>query len=635
MATGTILHPNSLPLQDDLVVAGTFYMNLPLAGKKIAVLVETEYIREEIEFYQKRIPELGGQLTLLTYLWGKASADFINDVDHPDRPITSLQRLTVSECVTNHEPEEFDAIICAANYVAVRLREIPPMGSFGASDRVGKAPAVRFFAKAMENPTIVKAAMCHALWLLTPRPELLQGRNVICHTVVLADICNCGAVYTPAPDGVVVDRDLVTARSAKELEPYFDAIVKTIHETPRPKPTPDVGLIATMVVNDLGKRFAEAEKNFDPSHRPVASAAKAIIAGTFDLSAEVERLTGVHLATESGAQGKRILMVASKFGTWASEFTIVASVLAAAGYRVDVATEDGSAPHLLSSSLDPAFKDGAWRCSVVSASERDLALRYLRPDRAESEILKPGSVFDLRTLPKPPQIGDYVAQHRLLGQYESALVEALKFAYRYEGLVIAGGSGAIPGLMADRGLHSLILAFHKLEKPIMAECNGGLALAQTIDPETGGSVLLGRAATTHSRLDEYQAGWGWVAQFSGDPSKYWRDGVFDDASYAAAETWQAPGVDGNPLIDCEGMFRNAVGPRGILFSPYGTPYCAVIDGHIITCRTTPDGYPGTLLLLASIHGHPRLKGRFFVDADSRGRTTPGFGEPTWSNDAPR
>src|SRR5208283_4097747 len=79
--------------------------------------------------------------------------------------------------------------------------------------------------------------------------------------------------------------------------------------------------------------------------------------------------------------------------------------------------------------------------------------------------------------------------------------------------VIAGGSGAIPGLMADRGLHSLILAFHAFGKPIMGECNGGLALAQTIDPKSGKSILQGRAVTTHSWLDNIKVAGAGFASF--------------------------------------------------------------------------------------------------------------------------
>ena len=53
----------------------------------------------------------------------------------------------------------------------------------------------------MQNPNIIKGAPCHALWLLTPSPDILAGRKVICNQVVLADVINAGAIYTPCPPG--------------------------------------------------------------------------------------------------------------------------------------------------------------------------------------------------------------------------------------------------------------------------------------------------------------------------------------------------------------------------------------------------------------------------------------------------
>ena len=217
----------------------------PLAGKKVAVLVETEYIHDEIEYYKKRVPELGGELHLLSYLWGQPSKDFVNDIDNPNNPVTSVYRLTVDRCVTRSDPADYAIVICAANYVAVRLREIPPMGSLGSPELTRTAPAVRFFAQAMENRNIVKGAMCHALWLLTPHPELLRGRRVICHTVVLSDIHNAGAIFVPEPSHVVVDGDLVTARSFHDVEPYFDTLVRTAMNRDRGAATEKVLVIAS------------------------------------------------------------------------------------------------------------------------------------------------------------------------------------------------------------------------------------------------------------------------------------------------------------------------------------------------------------------------------------------------------
>ena len=201
-------------------------MELSLKGKRVAVLVETEYIYDEIEYYKERVAALGGELELLTYLWGESEKSFVNDVDSPDRACTSIHKLTVDQCVTQVDPNDFDIIMCAANYVAVRLREIPPMGSLGSPDLVHTPPAVEFFAKAMGNQSIIKGALCHALWILTPNPQLLRGRKVICHTVVLADILNAGATFVPAESHVVRDGDLVTGRSFADVEAYFNTIVE-------------------------------------------------------------------------------------------------------------------------------------------------------------------------------------------------------------------------------------------------------------------------------------------------------------------------------------------------------------------------------------------------------------------------
>jgi protease I len=598
----------------------------PFLGKKIAVLVETEYIYDEIEYYKRRIPALGGEVSLLSYLWGKPSIDFVNDIDSPDRPITDIHRLTVTECVTQHDPGEFDIVICAANYVAVRLREVPPVGSLASPERTSSAPAVQFFARAMENRKILKAAMCHALWILTPRPDLLRNRRVICHTVVLADIHNAGAVYVPAENHVVIDNDLVTARSFADIEAFFDAIVTAAattassHVPESPSSKKDVlTRTAAKVSEALEARFAQVNINQAGIQRPVAKPAGKLVQADLDVAGEVKRITGVEFDSTRPPRHKPVLLVASKFGTWASELTLVAGTLLAAGYRVTIASEDGSPPHMLGPSLDPDFVDGAWRCSVVSPEERDLALKFLNPTSNQHALLRKENIFDLSRLARPPQIGDYLKDASLLAKYRDGLTETVGIADDYDAIIVAGGSGAIPGFMGDRGLQTLILAFNNLRKPIMGQCNGGLAIAQTIDPNTGKSILFGRAVTTHCLLDEYQNGWGWTSAFTESTDSFWSNGRFDLRAYSAEERWNQPGTTGNPLIDSEALFTNAVGPSGEFFSPAGTPYCVVVDDHIITCRTTPDGYPGVLALIAVLDGRPQLQGRFFINADERGR----------------
>jgi protease I len=196
-----------------------------LEGKRVAVLVESEYIPEEIAAYQRVFPERGASVDLITRLWGNAEVTFVSDVDKLEKP---LETLTVNIDLESVDVEDYDAVIMCANYVSVRLRYFVPPDDSGDdwAQLVRSAPAVKFFAQAMTTPTIVKGALCHGLWIVTPNPDLLKGRRVTCHRVVLADILNAGAIYDPAP--VVTDGDLVTGDSGANVLPFIDAICERL-----------------------------------------------------------------------------------------------------------------------------------------------------------------------------------------------------------------------------------------------------------------------------------------------------------------------------------------------------------------------------------------------------------------------
>lgn len=199
-------------------------MNKILEGKKIAVLVETEYIESEVKYYKEYFTSYGAEVEFMTYLWGKPERTIVGDVTEDNQTIPSM---VVKKDIADCNPNDYAIVLTAANYVACRLREIPPMGSLGDASLLRSPAAVRFMAGAMMNPQIVKGALCHALWILTPVPELLMGRKVICHTVVLADVINAGGIYVPDKSHVVVDKDLVTGRSAADLEIYCESILAT------------------------------------------------------------------------------------------------------------------------------------------------------------------------------------------------------------------------------------------------------------------------------------------------------------------------------------------------------------------------------------------------------------------------
>jgi putative intracellular protease/amidase len=219
----------------------------PLGGRKVAVLVESQYVPEEIRCYQERFAQRGAEVHLMSRLWGQPKQTFVGEVEVPGH---TPETLDVDIDIDDVDLDDYAGVIVAANYTSVRLRwNEDAATSTNPAEAVRNAPAARFFRRAMGDRRIVKGAPCHALWLLTPSPEVLAGRRVTCNPVVLADVLNAGALYVPAPDGsdwhehVVVDGDLVTNMSAVKdgrpvgTERFVDAICERIAAAP-PAPAP-------------------------------------------------------------------------------------------------------------------------------------------------------------------------------------------------------------------------------------------------------------------------------------------------------------------------------------------------------------------------------------------------------------
>jgi len=207
-----------------------------LNGERIAVIVENKFIPEEIEAYRSGFALLGAEVEFVSRIWygdyRPKSATFYSDVDPlDDAPWESPHRLEVGRDISTLRIGEHAAVIMSANYTSVRLRQadLPQdLAQFNARELVRSAPVPRFFAELMAEPKVVKGALCHGLWILAPYPELLRGRRVVCHPVVMADILNCGAEIVVDATRVVTDRDLVTGFSKHEVVPFIAAVARQI-----------------------------------------------------------------------------------------------------------------------------------------------------------------------------------------------------------------------------------------------------------------------------------------------------------------------------------------------------------------------------------------------------------------------
>ncbi len=184
-----------------------------LAGKKVGILMESDFFEEEIFYYKHRFAEEGVELHFLTRLWGQDRLTF-----HGHEYKVPFDVSESFENMSDEELRSYDAIIVPSAIVSDRLRY---------SEDVAKlSPATLFLARAFAEPGILKGIICHGMWLVSPAPELVRGRPVVCHNNLIGDVRNMGAIYTDRD--VVVDGDLVTGRTGGHCHLFAKAIIELL-----------------------------------------------------------------------------------------------------------------------------------------------------------------------------------------------------------------------------------------------------------------------------------------------------------------------------------------------------------------------------------------------------------------------
>ncbi len=534
-------------------------MNQSLAGKKIAILVENKFIPEEIEAYRTQFAELGAQVDFFSRIWygdyrpghpDWKAAVFYSDVDPSDNdPFARPQPLEVPEqndvSVLLEKLDDYAALLMAANYVSVRLRwaENVPQGPAPADAQayVQSAPVAQLFAKAMASPRLVKGALCHGLWILTPYPELLRGRRVTCHTVVMADVLNCGAQVqfeqlaaggprTVAP--VVTDGDLVTGFDKHQVLPYIQAVAAQV----------------------------------------VARASQPTLGGA----------------------SKKVLVVVSEWGFWGEELVGPLEVFDARGYTSVLATPTGRRPRALPPSMDPQFQDPPLGKSVTSPAmaEKVKALN----DPANPRLDAPRSLAGW--LPERPYWSDQEVIDGLTSPlrkwedyYRKRADAQAQAVAEFDALLIVGGSGPMIDLVNNYRVHDLILGFLRADKPIAAECYGVACLAQAREFDDARSIIWGKHVTGHAKEYDYKDLTGVL-----DPET----GQILTREPGNGDRWVNFGP---PFYTLEYMLRDATGPDGQFHGNVGRATSVIVDYPFITGRSTPDAYlTGEQLVQVLEHG---------------------------------
>jgi len=188
---------------------------MKLQGKKIGILIESDFAEYEIFYYQHRFPEEGAEVHFLSRLWGQPSLTF-----HGHEWQVPFECHETFENIDDATLRSYSAIIVPGGQMSDRLRYTEDINKL--------PPATAFLERAFAEPGILKGINCHGMWLLSLKPELVRGRKVVGHINLLGDIRNMGAIYTD--EDVVVDSDLVTGRSASHCGPFARKIIDMLAE---------------------------------------------------------------------------------------------------------------------------------------------------------------------------------------------------------------------------------------------------------------------------------------------------------------------------------------------------------------------------------------------------------------------
>lgn len=186
---------------------------MKLQGRKIGILIESDYYEPEIWYYKFRFAEEGAEVVFLSKLWGQPGLEFKgHEFRAPFYCDKSFENLSDAELAG------FSAIIVPAGMVSDRLRYTPDIKVL--------PDAVSFLKRAFDNKAILKGIICHGLWLVAPAPELVRGRLLTTHNNLHGDALNMGAVYVD--EDVVVDGDLVTGRTGGHCHLFARKIIELL-----------------------------------------------------------------------------------------------------------------------------------------------------------------------------------------------------------------------------------------------------------------------------------------------------------------------------------------------------------------------------------------------------------------------
>lgn len=233
---------NEVPLDADLAA------KKPLKGLEVAVLVESQFVPQELALYATRFKAYGAKVNFVSRLWDQPKLEFHSRYDSDIVP--ELRSMTVDKDIKSVDLSsgKVAAVIQSVHTQQRLLYDNGIMGSADAVHATAEAPAVKLVEAALKDPKVVVGTFGHGGEVLAPLASLVKGAKFTASPGSVIHMVNTGLEYVPPADKnnwtlhTVVEKDrglnLVSATSILHggNEKFVDVIARTVMEVRAAKP---------------------------------------------------------------------------------------------------------------------------------------------------------------------------------------------------------------------------------------------------------------------------------------------------------------------------------------------------------------------------------------------------------------
>lgn len=170
---------------------------MSLEGKRVAVLAENLYEDPELWYPLYRLLEAGAEVQIV----GPEAKVYQSKHGYPVRAEVSASDVSA---------KDFDAVVVPGGF---------------APDLLRRHSAVLDLVRGIFDKGGVVAAICHAAWVPISA-GIMRGKRATCVGAIRDDLINAGATYLDQE--VVVDGNLITSRSPRDLPAFLPAIIAAL-----------------------------------------------------------------------------------------------------------------------------------------------------------------------------------------------------------------------------------------------------------------------------------------------------------------------------------------------------------------------------------------------------------------------